>query len=100
MGLCVLMYTKNITTQKLAACLILWEKTPTPLSPQGVKFQRICSDRHEERQQRERRERPRAKTIRRRAREEDRPREVSMLHLETFLLVAEADRVLYHLIMF
>ena len=32
-----LMYTKNITTQKLAACLILWEKTPTPLSPQGVK---------------------------------------------------------------
>ena len=37
MGLCVLMYTKNITTQKLAACLILWEKTPTPLSPQGVK---------------------------------------------------------------
>ena len=30
------MYTKNITTQKLAACLTLWEKTPTPLSPRGV----------------------------------------------------------------
>ena len=32
-----LMYKKNITSQKLAACLILWEKAPTPLSPQGVK---------------------------------------------------------------
>ena len=32
------MYTKNITAQKLAACLTLWEKTPTPLSPRGVKI--------------------------------------------------------------
>ena len=54
----------------------------------------------EERRGRERRERQRARIIRRRASEEDRRREVSMLHLETCLLIAEADRVLCHLIMF
>ena len=31
-----LMYTKNITTQKLVACLILWEKTPTPSVLRGL----------------------------------------------------------------
>ena len=76
------------------------EKIVMATNNSGLNSTYLLINGHEERQQRERRERPRARTIRRRAREEDRPREVSMLHLETFLLVAEADRVLYHLIMF
>ena len=53
----------------------------------------------EERRERERREKPRARIVRRRASEEDHRRELSMLHLRTCLLITEADRVLYHLIM-
>ena len=53
----------------------------------------------EERREGERRERPRASIVRRRANEEDPRREVSMLHLETCLVKTEADRVLYHFIM-
>ena len=54
----------------------------------------------EERRARKRRERQRLRIIRQRASEEDRRRQVPMLHLETCLLIAEADRVLYHLITF
>ena len=71
------------------------EKVVMATNNSGLNSAYLLISGHEERRERERRERPRARTIRRRAREEDRPREVSMLHL-----VAEADRVLYHLIMF
>ena len=49
-----------------------------------------------ERRERERRERLRG----RRASEEDRRREVSLLHLENCLLIAESDIVFYHPTMF
>ena len=76
------------------------EKVVAATNNSGLNSTYLLISGHEERWERERRERPRARTIRQRAREEDRPREVSMLHLETCLLVAKADRVLYHLIMF